>query len=313
MRGTARSGAPYVRPMRSPRVDHLRATSPTAAAVVLLTVLLTALAPAAVRAQCRPPKDSHEARLLAFYTVPIVFAADASALDASAGTVRLAAEGALVPQPSTSLQHTDYCYTGRAQNTSLTRFFGRPRLELSLPGGAGVEVSYLPPVTIADATPNVFGAAAWISRPVSQRFSLAVRAHVAGGTVRGPITCPRSTLQQSDPNAPCYGTSPSRDEFRPTVFGAELVALGHPIDAAGRVRFNVGAGVNALRPRFRVGFSDLLGGTDHTTITVNLVRAIALAGVDLRLGGRCTASTQGYASFGDAATVREIVGCALTR
>jgi hypothetical protein len=295
--------------MRSPRVGPLWKTISTAFAILLAVI---ALAPAIARGQCHPPKDSHEARLLAFYTVPIVFAADVSALDAPAGTVRLAAEGALVPQPSTTLQHTDYCYTGRAQNTSLTRFFGRPRVELSLPGGAGVEVSYLPPVTIADATPNVFGAAAWITRPVTQQFSLALRAHVAGGTVRGPITCPRAALQQSDPNGACYGTSPSRDEFRPTVFGAELVALGHPLDAAGRVRFNVGAGVNALRPRFRVGFSDLLGGTDHTTITVNLVRAVALAGVDLRLGSRCTASTQGYASFGDAATVREIVGCALT-
>lgn len=286
--------------------------STTFQARLVCALALLVLAPTVVRAQCHPPANSHEARLLAFFSVPIAFSADPAAIEQPQGTVRLAFEGALVPQPSATLQHTEYCYTGRAENTGLTRFFGRPRLSLSLPGGAGVEVSYLPPVTVEDATPNLFAAAAWIARPVAYGATLALRAHVTHGTVRGPITCPSSALQQSDPNGSCYGTSPSRDEFSPTIFGAELVGMSQPF-AQGRVRANLGVGVNVLRPHFRVGFSDLLGGVDHTTIDVNLVRGVALAGLDVRAGSRCTASAQGYASFTDAATVRAIVGCALLR
>ena len=265
------------------------------------------------RAQCHPPANSHEARLLAFYSVPVAFTADPAAITEPPRSLRLAVEGALVPQPSADLQHTEYCYTGRAQNTQLTRFFGRPRLSLSLPGGVGVEVSYLPPVTVAHATPNLVSAAAWVARPIVNGNMLALRVHAMHGTVTGPITCPASALQQSDPNGACYGTSPSRDEFKPTIVGVELLGISRPLDAAGRVRASLGAGVNVLRPRFRVGFSDLLGGTDHTTIDVDLTRAVALAGLEVRAGSRCTATAQGYASFTDAATVRAIVGCALVR
>jgi hypothetical protein len=281
-------------------------------AAALVSAAALALTTPIAQAQCHPPANSHEARLLAFYSVPVAFSADPAAITEPPRSLRLALEGALVPQPSADLQHTEYCYTGRAQNTSLTRVFGRPRLSVSLPGGAGLEVSYLPPITVANATPNLFAAAAWIARPLPYG-TLALRVHAMHGTVRGPITCPASGLQQSDPNAPCYGTSPSRDEFRPTTIGVELLGISRPLDAAGRVRASLGAGVNLLRPRFRVGFSDLLGGTDHTTIDVNLTRAVALAGLDVRAGSRCTASAQGYASFTDAATVRAIVGCALLR
>lgn len=269
-------------------------------------------APAAP-AQCHPPANSHEARLLAFYSVPIAFSADPSAILEPPRSLRLSLEGALVPQPSADLQHTEYCYTGRAENTELTRFFGRPRLSVSLPAGVGIEVSYLPPITVSNATPNLLAAAAWIARPFGSGNTIALRVHATHGTVRGPITCPASSLQQSDANAPCYGTAPSRDQFSPTIFGVELLGISRPLDATGRVRASLGAGVNVLRPHFRVGFSDLLGGTDHTTIDVNLVRGVALAGLDVRASSRCTASAQGYASFTDAATVRAIVGCALLR
>lgn len=290
--------------MRFPRIFQPR---------LIPALALAALAPTAVRAQCRPPANSHEARLLAFYSVPIAFSADPAAIEAPRGTVQLSVEGALVPKPSASLQHTEYCYTGRAENTQLTSLFGRPRLSVALPGGAGFELSYLPPITVQDATPNLFAAAAWVARPVAHGALIALRAHVTRGSVRGPITCPQSALQQSDANAPCYGSSPSRDEFRPTIFGAELLGMSRPLGPSGRVRASLGAGITVLRPQFRVGFADLLGGTDHTTIDVNLVRGVALAGLDARVSSRCTASAQGYASFTDATTVRAIVGCALRR
>ncbi len=263
-------------------------------------------------AQCRPPRDSHEARLLAFYSVPIVFSADAAALSLPAGTVRLSGEGAFVPTPSASLQHTDYCYTGRAENTSLTRFFGRPRLAVGLPMGFGFEASYLPPVTVANATPNLGSAALWFTRAVNSSLLLTARAHGTVGTVKGPITCPRSALQQQDSQAPCYGTNPSVDEFRPDMAGAELVASMNPVNAS-RVRFSAGLGVNRLYPRFKVGFSDLSGGTDHTQIAIDLTRVTALAGATFALSHRCDASAQAFTSFSDATTVRATIGCLLNR
>ena len=105
---------------RSSRDSALRAL--LLAAVALLVALPASGSWSRALAQCRPPRNSNEARLLAFYSVPIVFSADAASLALPPGALRLSAEGAFVPTPSATLQHTDYCYTGRAENTSLTRF-----------------------------------------------------------------------------------------------------------------------------------------------------------------------------------------------
>lgn len=280
-------------------------------AFALLGALSGLCAPDAF-SQCRPPGDSHEARLLAFYSVPIVFSADIAALSLPIGALRLSGEGALVPAAPATLQQTDYCYAGRAENTSLTRFFGRPRLAVGLPAGIGFEVSYLPPITVANATPSLGSAALWLTRAINSDLLLTARAHGTIGVVKGPITCPRSALQQQDAQAPCYGTTPSTDEFRPDMAGAEVIASTNPARSA-RLRFSAGLGVNRLYPRFRVGFSDLSGGTDRTRIVVNLTRITALAGATLALSHRCDATAQLFTSLSDATTVRATLGCLLTR
>jgi hypothetical protein len=278
--------------------------------------LLTATAFCAARmvsAQCMPPHDSHEARLLAFYSVPIVFSADPATIGLPSGAVRLSGEGVFVPTPSAALQETKYCYAGKPEHTSLTPFFGRPRLAIGLPHGFGVEVSYLPPITIADATPNLAWAALWFSHAMSDNIDVTMRAHLTSGVVHGPITCPHNALQQQDSTAPCYGTTESRDEFRPDMYGGELMASMSPGGRASRVQVSAGVGVNALRPRFQVGFTNSLGVTDHTAILVNLTRVTGFAAATVRLSARCDVSTQGYASFGDVATLRGMVGCRLIR
>lgn len=262
--------------------------------------------------QCRPPRDSHEAKLLAFYSVPIVFSADAPSLSLPAGAVRLAGEGAYVPTASATLQQTEFCYTGRAENTGLTSFFGRPRLAVGLPHGFGLELSYLPPITVASATPNLGSAALWFTRAMNSSFLVTARAHGTIGVVKGPITCPQSALQQQDSQAPCYGTKPSTDEFRPDMAGLELIASTNPASGS-RVRFSAGVGVNQLYPRFKVGFSDLNGGTDRTQIVVNLTRVTALAGATVTLTQRCDGSAQIFSSLSDATTVRATLGCLLRR
>jgi hypothetical protein len=266
-------------------------------------------------AQCHPSPTSNEARLLSFFATPLAFSADAVAIEpltASRGRVRLSFESAYVPSPSAERQRTEYCYTGKVQHTSLTSFFGRPRVAIALPAGAGLELSYLPPVKLSEATPNLFGAALWITREVRGTLALTARTHLTRGTVHGPITCPKDGIQQTDPSQPCYGTAPSDDEFQPNMFGVELIASA-PWRAGSRVRWHGGIGVNALRPRFQVDFSDLLGGRDQTSIEVNLTRVTALLGASVRVSERCHVATQGYASFGDTGTIRGTVGCALVK
>jgi hypothetical protein len=240
--------------------------------------------------------------------MPIVLSADPTSVT-STGTLHLSMEGAYVPNAPASIQRTENCYTGHVENTSLAKFFGRPRLALTFANGFGAEVSYLPPVKIADATPNLFGAAAWLTRPLMDAVQMTARLHVTRGTVHGPITCPESGLEQSDPAAPCYGTDPSDDEFRPDMYGGELVASMTPSNS--RFTAQAGLGVNLLRPRFTVDFTDLLGGRDRTRIEVNLTRMTGLLGATWRFTNRCQAATQGYASFGDGATVRAYLGCDL--
>jgi hypothetical protein len=263
--------------------------------------------------QCRPPHDSHEARLLAFYSVPIVFSTDPGTIGLPAGAIRLSGEGVYVPTPSAELQQTSDCYAGKPDHTNLTPFFGRLRLAIGLPHGFGAEVSYLPPITFADATPNLGWAALWFSHAVSENVDVTVRANMTTGVVHGPITCPQNALQQQDPTAPCYGTAVSRDAFRPDMFGGEFLASMSPGGRTSRLKLSAGVGANALRPRFQVDFTNLGGATDRTAILVNLSRVTGFAAATLRVSSRCDVSTQGFASFGDVATIRGIVGCALRR
>ena len=185
---------------------------------------LAGLAATSVEAQCRPPANSHEARLLAFYEAPLVFSMAGAPTHLAAGELLVVAEAGNVPSPSAALQRPEFCYQPHSENTKLTPAFGRPRITLGLPAGFALEASYLPPVTVGGATPNLASVA--VARPMDfivgrNDVTLALRAHGTFGRVRGAITCPRSALQTTDPVAACYGTQPSRDNFYPGMFGSE--------------------------------------------------------------------------------------------
>ncbi|MEO7083284.1 MAG: hypothetical protein ABI442_11520, partial [Gemmatimonadaceae bacterium] len=214
----------------------------------LLTIiaLLFVTTPTLASAQCRPPNNSNEARLLAFYAMPIVFGVDPSALMITPGSVRVGVEGAVVPTAPETIHHTDFCYGGRVENTSLAHVFGRPRVAIGLPSGFGVELSYLPPVTIETATPNLGSAAVWVTRTIRRTVALTLRAHATTGVVRGPITCPMYALQQNDPNGSCYGNVPSRDEFRPDMIGTEVIMSSVSAGPTPRFRFAAALGGNRL-------------------------------------------------------------------
>jgi hypothetical protein len=256
-------------------------------------------------AQCRPPANSHEARLLAFYEAPIAFSMSSAPEQLRPGAVRIGAEMIPVPSPNPALQHPDYCYANTTNNTRVAPVFGRPRLTVGLPARFAAEVSYLPNVTVSAAQASLVSVALTHADalPFSRkRLSFAVRVDATAGQVRAAITCPQRSLQTSDENIPCYGTQPSRDTFHPNSVGLET-AIAMRVVGDG-VTLYAGGGARLLRPHFRAGFTDALGNVDHTTVDVDLLRGTAFTGVTARLRDRLFLSTQLYVVPADVATLR---------
>jgi hypothetical protein len=271
-------------------------------------VALAGVAIPAARAQCRPGPNSNEAKLLAFYSAPITF----SALDAprrqSAWHLELQGEVSPVPAADPAIEHANECFAASAtQHSRLTRVFARPRLILTLPLGLAVEGSYIPPIKVGDADPNLGSVALSETAPLGGfgpfgSSALMLRAHSTFGHVRGPITCAETSLQQTDPAAPCFGNRPSNDTFNPTMYGLEGVY--GVTSRGGRFEFFAGTGVTWLRPRFEVGFTNLDGVLDNTRIEVNLQRWSLLGGATLNLPASFALTTEVYSVPKDVTTWR---------
>ncbi len=271
----------------------------------MLALFGAALFPAMSNAQCRPPADSHEARLLAFYEAPIVFSMSSAPERLSAGAVRIGAEVIPVPSPAPVLQHPNYCYANTTNNSRLAPVFGRPRLTVGLPAGFAAEVSYLPNVTVSAAQASLVSVALTRVEPLPfsrGRLSLAVRVDGTAGQVHGAMTCPQRSLQTNDQNTPCYGTQPSRDSYNPNSLGLETAIAMRT--AGDRLAFYAGGGARSLRPHFRAGFTDALGNVDHTTVDVDLLRGTAFTGATAHIRDRLMLSTQLYVVPADVTTLR---------
>jgi len=233
--------------------------------------------------QCRVSSESNEGKLLAFYTAPIAFSMATAPTVMTAGSVRIGAEGEYVPKPDSELEQTGACFTQKSEQTSLSPVFGRPRLTIGIPLGFSVELAYLPPVTIARAKPNLFSFA--VAQTTHHSFGPAtgttvmLRGHGTFGNVKGAITCPAGSLQQTSPTAPCYGTEPSNDTFHPDMFGGELAAGITPMTRA--ISLYAGVGATRIDPHFQVGFTDANGNVDVTEVELNtpLTRASVFGGV----------------------------------
>ena len=260
-------------------------------------------------AQCRVPASSNEGKLLAFYTAPIVFSMAISPQVMSPGGIRIGAEGEYIPKPDRAIEQTGMCFTQKSEKTSLSPVFGRPRITIGGPFGFAFEAAYLPPVTIARAKPNLFSFAVSHAQnlafgPAASGTTLMLRVHGTFGNVKGAITCPRSSLQQSAPTSPCYGNSPSKDTFHPDMFGGEIAAGFAP--GTRGISFYLGAGANRIDPHFQVGFTDLNGSVDNTEVELEtpLVRAAVFGGVTAVLRRILDVGAQIYSVPSDATLFR---------
>lgn len=284
----------------------MRRLRPPLAATFALGILLPAAA-AAQTAACHPSHDSNEAKLLAFYSVPMAFSPGGAVAPMPPGAVRIGLELTYVPTPSLGIQQSDECYgLEKRENTELSPVFPRPRLLIGLPGGFSVDLSYLPPVSVNDAEPNLGSVAvAWTHRlgeiGTSRALDLVLRAHGTVGRISGAITCPADDLQQTAPAQACYGDEPSDDTYKPNMFGGEVLLGMH---GGGRFGGYGGVGVTRLMPRFQVDFQQLDGFHDDTRIIVDMTRAALMLGGQLRLTPRFDLTFEAYSVLQDATTAR---------
>jgi hypothetical protein len=267
-------------------------------------------------AQCKVSSASNEGELLAFYTAPIVFSMATAPEVMKPASIRIGAEGEYIPKPSPEIEQTGACFTQKSEHTSLSPVFGRPRVTIGGPFGFALEAAYLPPVTIARATPNLFSFAVshahhFAVGPVSTGTTLMLRIHGTYGNVKGPITCGKSELQTTDPSAPCYGNEPSKDTFHPDMFGGEIAAGFAP--AGGVLSFYGGVGANRIDPHFQVGFTSLDGSVDQTRVQLNepVTRGALFGGLTVVLGRIFDVGGQIYSVPADATLFRLMGGISI--
>jgi hypothetical protein len=242
----------------------------------LLCALLVALplSQAVAQSTCRPNEDDNEAKLLAFFAAPIAFSPAGNITALNPGQVRLGFELTYIPEPDASISRSQRCFADKTERTHLSPVLPRPRLAIGLPGGWALEATYLPPVTVADATPNMGSVA--LSRLTNiGTANLLLRVHATMGQVEGAITCPADEVQQSNIAEPCFGPRPSEDTYKPNMFGGEAAVT---FVVSPRLTGYAGGGYTSLRPRFQVGFQEGSGFYDNTKIEVDLNRVSLFAG-----------------------------------
>jgi hypothetical protein len=130
--------------------------------------------------------------------------------------------------------------------------------------------------------------------------TIALRGHGTFGNVKGAITCPEGSLQQTSPTVPCYGTEPSNDTFHPDMFGGEIAAGITPMSRA--ISLYAGVGANRIDPHFQVGFTDANGNVDATEVELNssLTRATVFGGITAMVRGVFDIGLQIYSVPADA-------------
>jgi opacity protein-like surface antigen len=263
--------------------------------------------PAATSAQCVVPRGSNEARLLAFFAAPIAFSPAGNLSRLAGGDLRVSFDATWVPAPPAAIQKSNLCFKkDKQENTELAPVFPRPRVALGLGAGFYVEGSYLPPVTVLDAQPNLGSVAIGYVRTIStspegREMAVAVRLHSTFGRVRGPITCSEDALQQESASVACYGTAPSKDTYKPNMMAAEGALTWR---GRGPVAAYVGAGYTSLKPRFQVGFQPTGERFDDTKVEVDLNRVAAFAGGSYRVGARGAITGELYSVPQDVTTFR---------
>ena len=247
-----------------------------------------------------------------YYSSTIAF----SPLGASAATsrttprVEAAVEVSYLPRLSPAQRTTGL---DKPEATNLAPLFARPRIAARLPGGFGVEMSWIPPVRLFDVKANLVGGALTRSLGSAAGVRVVPRLSFLTGRVDGPITCNRDTAVNGGSALAvyyefvCYGRD-SRDYFEPRHLSGELLLTR--AFARGRLEPYVSAGARGERTRFDVGVirPDGSRDPDNPVLEVKTTRAFGTAGASW-LGVRHTRlAAELYYAPGSAVTVRALAG-----
>ena len=274
------------------------------AAALAVPATLQAQSPLCLGVSAKSP----EARLMAFYAAPLAFSTAAQPVQLRPWQWQFSIDITPMPSPDSARRATQCYSASKGESTNLASIFPRPRVALGLPYNLIVEASYLPPITVKDATANLFGLSlAWTQRVwvfAGSSVIAQARVHTTLGYVEGPITCGLGALQ-ADPTKPCYGTKPSNDRFTPNVTGAELVGTFDAFDYA----MYAGVGVNSINAEFQVDFLDKNGFRDRSKVTLGswLNRFAFLVGGTWRVAKTVDLTAQIYSQPDDVSMARIIM------
>ncbi len=256
------------------------------------------------QAVCRPPESSNEANVFAEFSVPLAYGRMSAPVPRHAGEIQLGVEGTLLPNIDDRTSTPTICRPGKGPETTDFLFaFPRPRVGIGLPGAVFVEASWVPPVRVNGLKANLVSFAVGRAFTVSRSsVVIGVRAHGTVGRIRAPITCDDAAL--ADPTSECFRGQKSDDRYDPNIFGFDA-AISFPVK--GGIRSYVGAGINLLRPRFQVNFTNQGGVHDNTRVEVNLERGVLFGGLTWQAGRALSISGELYAAPSDAVTGRFLV------
>ena len=166
-------------------------------------VLVAGLSGVAAGQTCEPAKDSHEADLFAHFSVPLAFSVAQGPRVARPGTVTISLEGTYLPDVSDETATPTTCRPGKGpENVNLVPGFVRPRLAFALANGTYLEISWVPPITINDVKPNLWGFALGRTVPIG-KSTLPADSHATIGSIYAPFVC--SSLTWTTPPTDCFG------------------------------------------------------------------------------------------------------------
>ncbi len=264
-------------------------------------VLLALPSAAAAQGDCFPPDDSNEAKVFAIFAVPLAFGPAEAPDFLPPWSLRLALEGSYLPDIDDETATPTVCRPGKGpENTDFAPVLPRPRVSLGLPAGLVLEASYIPPISMNGATPNLVGLALGRAFRVGRTMRVGVRLHATTGKIDAPITCDQEALR--DPVSECFNGTESNDRYRPNALGADVTGTWSTAD--GRFRPFAGAGINLLRPRFQVNFVNQFGQLDDRKVEVDLERMVIFGGVTWAPRPGIGITAQLYTAPADATTGR---------
>ena len=249
---------------------------------------------------------------MAFYSAVLAFS-PVGQIRAAPGSITVAMELSYVPSLTTAQRSAGY---DKPEATNLAPVFPRPRVRFGLPGGVGIEGSWLPPVQVFGVTANL-GAVA-LTAPLFKpgRYDITARASGMIGRVTGPITCNADIAAGGSLDLRTYYRTVcrdrnSRDHFEPRHVSGELIVQR----GRGAFQSYAGAGVRLdAGTRFDIGVARADGtyrDPDHPVLELRALRPHFLIGGTWRAFARGTMAGEMFHAPGSVLTVRALASVQL--